>query len=540
MIHFGSFENNCQLSILLLDLSNNHRLQLFKRLFENYQLFYGNMKSPQNIPVISLENVSIRLPDRVTFEQCSWKLCSNEHWLITGPTGSGKSLFARALIGELPFVGGQVNYCFPDGSEFPDENITYVNFDDIRTMKTDDNLFVQSRYWSCDESMLVDEFLSEKQVKAINPFEVRKKRGDKGFNLYRKEIISLLKIESLLSSQIDHLSFGESRKVLLAQGLLKKPYVLILDNPLQGLDSQFKVYFKSILFPAFIKHGIQLIILAPDISDAPQFITHHLIIANCNISKSRPFKAITNAKADAIGTTILPENKKSYAVNSKNTVSEKKLIEIKDLSLSVGNKRLFSHLDWTICKGQHWALLGPNGSGKTTLLSLILGDHPQIYAHNITVFGKRWGNGTSIWDIKKKIGWVSPELQTCFVRTDSCLDVVCSGFFDTIGLFSRCSRAKRLLAIEWFEKTELLPFVNDSFGVVSEGVQRFILLLRAIIKKPELLILDEPLQGLDTKFQKRLLKIVDKIAATDCTVICVTHTPELLPKCIMHELRLGV
>lgn len=496
------------------------------------------MKSPPIIPVISLEKVSIKLPDRVTFQYCSWKLCSKEHWLITGPTGSGKSLFARALIGDLPFVGGQVNYCFPDGSEFPDEKIVYVNFDDIRTMKADDNLFVQSRYWSCDESMLVDDFLSEKQIKAVNPFEVNKKRGDKGFNHYRKEIISLLKIESLLSSQIDHLSFGESRKVLLAQGLLKGPYVLILDNPLQGFDLQFKKYFKSTLVSAFVDQGIQLIILAPDSIDAPQCITHHLIIANCNISKNIPFKAIVNANTNIIETTTKPEKRKPCTVNSKNAIPAKKLIEIIDLSLSVKKRYLFSHLDWTICKGQHWALLGPNGSGKTTLLSLILGDHPQIYAHNITVFGKRWGYGTSIWDIKKKIGWVSPELQTCFVRTDSCLDVVCSGFFDTIGLYSRCSRAKRLLAIEWFEKTELLPFAYDSFGAVSEGVQRFVLLIRAIVKKPELLILDEPLQGLDTKFQKRLLKIVDRIATTGCTVICVTHSPELLPECITHELRL--
>jgi molybdate transport system ATP-binding protein len=192
-----------------------------------------------------------------------------------------------------------------------------------------------------------------------------------------------------------------------------------------------------------------------------------------------------------------------------------------------------------VCMGDHWALLGPNGSGKTTLLSLILGDHPQAYANDISLFGQRRGSGESIWQIKQRIGWVSPELQLYYTKQIPCQDVVCSGFFDSIGLFSKCSAQRRQEALSWMQRLGVAHHRDKPFSEVSEGEQRIILLARALVKRPLLLVLDEPCQGLDVHNRRRIRQIVDVASSQlDTSTIYVTHDTDELPRIITHLIRL--
>jgi molybdate transport system ATP-binding protein len=212
---------------------------------------------------------------------------------------------------------------------------------------------------------------------------------------------------------------------------------------------------------------------------------------------------------------------------------------MRHITLQYGNTLILRGIDWTVRAGESWALLGPNGSGKTTLLSLILGDNPQVYTNDVTVFGRARGSGESIWEIKKHIGWVSPELHLHFNDSATCFEVVASGFHDTVGLFQPASARQRAVARRWLAQFQLLEFAHWPLFSISAGLQRMVLLARALVKNPRLLILDEPCQGLDAAHRDLFVRDVDTIIrAGAVTAIYVTHRPDETPPSIKRVLRL--
>jgi molybdate transport system ATP-binding protein len=212
---------------------------------------------------------------------------------------------------------------------------------------------------------------------------------------------------------------------------------------------------------------------------------------------------------------------------------------MRGVSVWYDGSRILDNVDWTIRQGQHWALLGPNGSGKSTLLGMILGDHPQAYANDVVLFGRPRGAGESIWEIKRKTGWVSPELHLYYPKRLSCLDVVCSGFYDSVGLYRQPTPDQLRQALEWMERLQVANRSGVPFAQASEGEQRLVLIARAIVKQPLLLILDEPCQGLDEPNRRRTLETISEIGTEFHTsIVYVTHDVEKLPSIITHALTL--
>jgi molybdate transport system ATP-binding protein len=196
-------------------------------------------------------------------------------------------------------------------------------------------------------------------------------------------------------------------------------------------------------------------------------------------------------------------------------------------------------ITWTMRQGEHWAIRGPNGAGKSTLLSLILADNPQAYANDLKLFGRQRGSGESIWDIKQRIGWVAPELNNFYQSHDTCRMVVCSGFFDSIGLYHDVTPAQAQVAAAWMQALGIEALAGQSFQAVSIGEQRLILLARALVKQPSLLILDEPCQGLDAPHRTRIIDLLDSLCQqTQVSLLYVTHHTDELPQAITHVLEL--
>jgi molybdate transport system ATP-binding protein len=300
---------------------------------------------------------------------------------------------------------------------------------------------------------------------------------------------------------------------------------------------------------------MRVIVVETDRDEIPPGITHVLHVEDCQITDQASVASISKSRWTKLGqkpgflTGICNEpssaettpEKRWPVAGERNRVSQmgQPLVDLKDVTVSYNGTRVLHGIDWTICEGQHWALMGPNGAGKTTLLSLITGDNPQAYANHVTLFGRRRGSGESIWEIKRRIGWAAPELHLYYPVSITCFNVVCSGFFDSVGLYHRCTEQQREQARAWMERLSIADWAEAPFRQVSEGQQRMVLITRALVKDPTLLILDEPCQGLDAANRARVLQTVDSVSEhLDASLIYVTHETDSLPGCITHVMRL--
>jgi molybdate transport system ATP-binding protein len=280
--------------------------------------------------------------------------------------------------------------------------------------------------------------------------------------------------------------------------------------------------------------------------DMPAGVTHVLALDGCRVvaqgGRERVQAQVGEASAaQAIGRDAGPAVGSSRPASSAEELrpGDSVLVHMEGVRVSYGGVRVLDGIDWTVRRGEHWALLGPNGAGKSTLLSLVLGDNPQAYANRVSLFGWRRGTGESMWELKQRIGWVAPELQFVMPGGLSCLDVVCTGFFDSVGLYRRPTAQQREEASQWLARLGLARLSGTPFGLVSEGEQRMVLLARTVVKRPLLLALDEPCQGLDAVYRARLLAAVDEAGRRlETSVICVTHDPLALPAIISHVLTL--
>lgn len=214
-------------------------------------------------------------------------------------------------------------------------------------------------------------------------------------------------------------------------------------------------------------------------------------------------------------------------------------IVLNDGVVSYNDRPILHHLSWRVNPGEHWQIVGPNGAGKSTLLSLITGDHPQGYSNDLTLFGRRRGSGETIWDIKKHIGYVSSSLHLDYRVSTTVRNVILSGYFDSIGIYQAVSDRQRKLAQQWLDILGIDKRTADApFHSLSWGQQRLALIVRALVKHPTVLILDEPLQGLDPLNRQLVRRFVDVlIRQGETQLLFVSHHAEDAPACITHRLE---
>ena len=499
-------------------------------------------------PFLSMEDVSLYLHEGTTSGRIHWEIQSNQHWAVIGPNGSGKTRLLKAVTGQAPVAGGEIAYHFSKNGASPHDLVAYVSFESQSAGLPFESPFHQAR-WNRgvgQQSLPVSEYLSEQRVKQINPFQVPylgvDERTDPAeFQAYRARIIELLGIEALLERCIDQVSNGERRKVLLALALLKRPRLLILDNPFAGLDAGFRDKLERLL-NTLMADDLRIVLVTNGREPIPPGITHILFMDRGDVVAQGPREEMLQVLSTSQGMEpgqpeafpAVPAGKARDRATKAQT-----LVQMRNVSVSYAGVQILDRVDWSVRAGENWALLGSNGAGKTTLLSLILGDNPQAYANDVTLFGVRRGSGESIWDIKKRIGWVAPELHLYYPKNVPCLEVVCSGFYDVTGPCRRCSSQQRETAREWLQRLGMLRVGELEFGALSEGEQRLILIARALVKGPELLVFDEPCQGLDAANRDQVLRLVDAIGEHAASnLIYVSHHRDALPGIITHELRL--
>jgi molybdate transport system ATP-binding protein len=318
-----------------------------------------------------------------------------------------------------------------------------------------------------------------------------------------------------------------------------------LDEPFNGLDAATRKHFRAVL-DNLMRTALRVLLITARIEDLPSRVSHLVCVDDCRVAAAGRRNDVLSAPQVRI---LFGNSRKTISLSNIPMARHSKqghgargeeLVRLRNVTVRYGAATILRNINWTVWAGESWALLGPNGSGKTTLLSLILGDNPQAYTNDIAVFGKQRGSGESIWEIKKQIGWVSPELHVHFEDSATCLEVVESGFRDSIGLFEPASARQRASAKRWLKEFRLSEFANEPLFALSAGLQRMVLLARALVKNPCLLILDEPCQGLDQAHRDLFVREVDAlIRAGTATAIYVTHRSEEIPRSIKRVLRLS-
>jgi molybdate transport system ATP-binding protein len=499
-------------------------------------------------PFLSMTDASFRLGDHLVFENTFLDFFRNQHWAVVGRNGSGKSLFGDALRGRLPLVNGDLRYHFKPAAGLSHEDcIGHVSFEDRKTNVHD--TVVQSRWNSFEEqgAPTVREFLSYEQVMDVNPFEVSADhaKAKSPFERRFRRAISLLEVQQFLARTLLSLSNGETQRVQLARELCRPLRLLILDEPFNGLDAATREHFRTVL-DRLMQTPLRVLLITARIEEIPGRVSDLLLIDGSQVVVSGSRKHVLSRPEFRKIFKSAPNSifmRKTRAFEQRQTNSHatgEELVRLRNVTVRYGTATILNGINWTVRAGESWALLGPNGSGKTTLLSLIQGDNPQAYMNDIVVFGKQRGHGESIWEIKRSIGWVSPELHVHFNDSVTCLAVVESGFRDSIGLFEPATPKQRATSRRWLKEFQLLDFANEPLFALSAGLQRMILLARALVKNPRLLILDEPCQGLDAAHRDFFVSEIDALLRCgSVTAIYVTHRPEEIPRSIKRVMELS-
>lgn len=490
-------------------------------------------------PLIQLENVDVALDGALVLRAMNWRLRPGEHWAILGGNGAGKSTLLKLIRGELwpaPGSGGVRTYAF-DGRR----QTTAVGVRERIALVSPE---MQARYLQQEWKLTGLQVVRS----GFGGGDYSYRRLTRAEDVRVRRVASLLRIESLLPRDVQTLSTGELRKVLLARALVSAPLVLVCDEVCDGLDAPSRLDFLAAL-DRIARSGTQLLYTTHRVDESLRAITHRLVLEAGRIVEQGKLSRRTQQVA-ATGTApgqnghahdgvTRSQGQALARLSSGSPGSSRFLVEIENAAVFLERRKVLRDIRWSIRAGEHWAIIGANGAGKSTLLKLIAGDlHPAL-GSRVKRFGLTAKN--TLWDLRKKIGFVSPEFQATYREAMTGAEVIASGFFSSVGLMRKPGLRMRRQVDLLVDQLGLHSLAAKSALRMSYGEFRRVLLARALVHRPELLILDEPFDGLEPRARMEMAAVLQKIARGGVSLIVVTHHASDLPDCITHvaELEAG-
>lgn len=490
--------------------------------------------SPMSL-LLSVDNAQCRIGRHSMLKIDHFAIQDGQHWCIFGPNGAGKSLLANLLAGRRIESGKYVNY---EQNFDVTRDLHIVSFEEQQRLWQRDNRLDISEYSDSaqDQGTLVEELIRAVRTQAEQDDDLLQ-------DLQRK-----LDLEALFGKGIRFLSTGQIRKVLIVRALYARrsgvPQLLILDDPLESIDKDSRQRITQCLQQSMTDDfcSLQLCRRPQDILPG---VTHLAVMERIGdelkIIEQGPLAEISagNGFAKIVNNTPLIANclPAKPGDRPENKTSTEPLIRLQNVTASYGDIAVLRDIQWIMQPHHHVLIEGPNGCGKSTLLSLIDGENHKGYGQDVFLFGRRKGSGETVWDIKARFGIVSNELHNKYVKGWRVLDVVVSGFFDSVGLYDDSGAGEIDLAKQWLNTLGIEELQQHYYHEISFGQQRMVLLARAMVKHPEILILDEPCVGLDDYHRKLILQTLDLIASkSDTRIIYVSHVEGEKPDCINQKL----
>lgn len=477
------------------------------------------------------------MPEWRMAEPVDFETLDGEHLAIVGPNGAGKSMLVDIITGRHPLLMHDPEYNFaPSTRPLVSDNIKYITFRDTYGGDNDRTYYLQQRWNQQEidaETPTAGKILEE--TFAMTGEDNGQRRA------WQKHIYKLFQMEHFLDKYVIMLSSGELRKLKLAETLFASPRVLVLDNPFIGLDSDTRQQLRTLLDELSHEAALQVILVMSRPDDIPDFITHIVEVKDMKVGRKMTRNDYL-ASLRPVPERMLSESKEQAIINLPDKDGDydaHEVVRMRDVSIVYGERTILKNLNWTVENGDRWALGGQNGAGKSTLLSLVCADNPQAYACDITLFDQPRGSGETIWQIKRHIGYVSPEMHRSYHRDMPCLRIVASGLKDTVGLYVRPDDGEYDQCRFWMDIFGIGHLADRSFMKISSGEQRLVLLARAFVKDPQLLILDEPLHGLDSTNSQLVREVINAFCRRrNKTLIMVSHYQEELPTCITKSIYL--
>jgi molybdate transport system ATP-binding protein len=554
---------------------------------------FGTISNPASTDDTLIRFCRCRIGDQASpiLPSIDWSLRKGEAWVVTGPNGGGKSAFAAALAGTLPveaLPGGEARNSF-------EGKAVLVSFETAAALveqerANDDSDFVEG---GIDPGTSARAYITEGLPEDVAP------SFPDGQGLETHPAVVACGIAEFLDRGLKNLSTGEVRRTLLAKALASEPALLVLDEPYEGLDAATRDILEAILeelasasadpepngpgstperetpllvlvadrwerIPGAVNRVVELagrgIVFSGNRDDYEKRLAARREREAEEAASGRPALHAdldeVNTEAAALegtrsGGAAKPASDPAFsaiyaaaerpAPNSREGTEESPLVELRDVTVGWSGRKVLDRISWTVRPGEHWLIRGPNGSGKTTLLELITGDNPQGFSNDVRLFGRRRGSGETIWELKARMGIISYRLHLEYRYMDdsSLEEVLVSGLHDSIGLYREAGDAEVMLARRWIELSGFGGRGRERFGSLSYGEQRALLVARAAIKGPSLLILDEPCHGLDDVHRGRILGLLEAIAEHgSSTLLHVTHDPTEALACEHRVLEL--
>ena len=561
---------------LLLFLHESHFFSTFAT--EKIKGWKCDNKIDKMQKIIEIKGGVVRHPQMRMGAPIDFELLAGEQLAIVGDNGSGKTRLVDVLTGKcalMPMNGVKYDFA-PSKAKLVSDNMKYLTFRD--SYGTTEGVYYYQQRWNqndIEETPLVKDLLAEsfriaeegltrktvfdkflvreetpeQEAARLAEEEADKRAMHQELEKVRMHLYEIFHLEQLLDKHIILLSSGELRKFQLTKTLLTNPRVLIMDNPFIGLDVTARGQLAEFLTLLTKETNVSVVLVLSKTDDIPDFITHVVPVKDLKVGEKMtlqeykdsmepvPARMLSEEKERAI--LALPEClNESGALYMENGTCPS-VIDFRKVNIRYGERTILKDLSFKVMQGEHWALSGENGAGKSTLLSIVCADNPQSYANDIVLFGHQRGKGESIWDIKKHIGYISPEMHRAYMKDIPAVDIVASGLSDVSGLYKKPKPEQRAVCEFWMDIFGIKQYADTTFLKLSSGEQRLVLLARAFVKDPSLLILDEPLHGLDLK-NRRLVKDVIEVFCQrkNKTMIMVTHYKEEYPRNIDHEIFL--
>lgn len=468
--------------------------------------------------LLRMKNVLCRISSRRTLRVHDFALALGQHWCVFGGNGAGKSLLAKLV-------------CDTFGS---DQDLQVVSFEEQQQLWALDNRHDISEYSdsALDQGTTVRSLIQGETLPDAD-----------GIARYEALLVAL-DLDALQARGIRYLSSGQVRKALLARALYRRPRLLVLDDPLESVDRDSRQRIMAVL-QQWMGPDTCTLLLCRRQRDILPGITDLALMEDLQMVEQGTLREVQSGATWlrlAQREVPLPESLPPPLPGRHDALADldaqQPLFELYDVDAGYQGQPVLRQFSWTLRRGQHTLIEGPNGCGKSTLLSLINGENHKAYGQNVVLFGRRRGSGETVWDVKARFGTVSNELHNKYVKGWKVLDVVVSGFFASVGLYDDSGASERNAALAWLRTFAIAAQANEYYHELSFGQQRLVLLARAMVKHPAILILDEPCVGLDDFHRALILGTVDLIAATTATqIIYVSHTDDERPVCINQHIR---